>query len=255
MSRFEKAFIDSFIFIIIISYFIRIISIPVFSIPDDIFIFGIYKNYDPLSNYLRFIIIFIAAISFYILSIKKVFSITDIFLKKFKKNISLYTYSVFILIFILLFLTLIDNINLIFKPLDQSIGESEFFGYLPTLYQSGFKEIYSIHGGMDILIPVISKNIFGEQKIIIGSLLISNNIIPIINIILILFINYLYCSFRFPKLPKIYLLSIITLIFFLLNNSLYITNRQDSFFLLSILILIYINISNLSLKKTNFLYF
>ena len=54
-----RIYIDTFLVLAIASYLSRLITIPEFTVPNDIVINPIFKKVDVLTNYLRFLIVLI----------------------------------------------------------------------------------------------------------------------------------------------------------------------------------------------------
>jgi len=244
-----RIYIDTFLVLAIASYLSRLITIPEFTVPNDIVINPIFKKVDVLTNYLRFLIVLIlGSISCYF-SYANRYSISEKILNFIRffgvKKLSYFSLS---LLFIFLLLLLKGSFPL-FSKLTGSIGESEFWGYLPTLNKLGPSQLFTVHGGIDLFPSLISMHIFGFDKTIIGTRLIIFYLIPAINLTLTYLIIYYSFIRGLKNKYKVNLSLIVILTLFFLDNYLFTTSFQDLFFLINLL---FLQIGILENKKNRF---
>ncbi len=244
-----RVYIDTFLVLFLTSYFSRFIIIPEFTVPKDIVINPVFQNVDILTNYLRFLLVLIMGLASSYLSYSKRYSISEKIFNLMKffgfKKLSFIGLS---LLFVFLLILLKGNIPL-FSKLTGGIGESEFWGYLPTLNKLGLSQIITVHGGIDFLPSLIATYFFGYDKTIIGTRLIVFYLIPAINLIFIYLIIY-YGFLRSLSLKyKLNYSLVIILTLFLFDNYLFNSSFHNLFFLINLL---FLQIGILENKKKNF---
>ncbi len=237
MKNHTRIYIDTFLILFLASYLSRFITIPEFTVPNDILINPVFTNIDILTNYARFLLIFTLGLLSCYLSYSKKFSTSEKILNSVKNfEIKKISFKTSLLFFVFLLIIFKGNIPL-FSKLSGSAGESEFWGYLPSLSEYGFSQIFTVHGGIDVIPSLIASHFFGEHKTIIGTRLMIFYLVPAINLTLIYLVIYygflrnLSINYR----TNLSVVIILTLFFF--DNYLFNSSFHNFFFLINLLFL------------------
>lgn len=237
MNKYIFKILDVFIIFFINLFFLRIFTLEKKNLYPKIYNYSEFVNLDYFTNYFQFFLVFIFTLIILFFFYKKKISFSKLIFFSIKKNLYFKNEKVnFFLIFVIY--CLLFKFNDYFINLSNEVGESEFWGYLPTLKMYGFNGFFLNHGLTDFLPAVFAENIFGEDKIIIVTRLINNFFIPSFNLGIIILISQIIINYFTEDKYKITFQYFYLFLILLLDQIFFLSTFHDLIYLLNILTLV-----------------